>query len=248
MNAKRVRACLVSSTLAGVCFSGCATTVAPPTPQQVTPTRTVQPAHPEVILFPLWSLLPRQAAIWDQSSVPPPWIKSAPANPHSRKRTLASVSEAGTASAGRIIFPLWSLAPQYSQPWAITPSRLKPTPQAALRRSRTSHTKNLRRVRTSLGKKQRGVASWYGPGFHGRQTANGEIYDQYQLTAAHRTLPLGTWVAVKNPTNGKMIEVRINDRGPYIDGRIIDLSYAAAQALNMIKPGITQVEVEIIAP
>src|SRR5207247_1698433 len=77
---------------------------------------------------------------------------------------------------------------------------------------------------------QVGVASWYGPGFHGNRTANGEIYDQYELTAAHPSLPLGTRVMVTNLENGRAVQVRINDRGPFVGGRAIDLSYAAARA------------------
>src|SRR6266571_2294638 len=76
---------------------------------------------------------------------------------------------------------------------------------------------------------QVGVASWYGPGFHGNRTANGEIYDQYELTAAHPSLPLGTRVMVTNLENGRAVQVRINDRGPFVGGRAIDLSYAAAR-------------------
>lgn len=87
---------------------------------------------------------------------------------------------------------------------------------------------------------QRGVASWYGPGFHGRLTANGERYDMNELTAAHRTLPFGTQVLVRNPRNGKEVVVRINDRGPYVAGRVIDLSKAAARAVGI--DGIGTVE------
>jgi rare lipoprotein A len=93
---------------------------------------------------------------------------------------------------------------------------------------------------------QRGVASWYGPGFHGRRTANGEVYDQYELTAAHQTLPLGTRVLVTSLTNGRSVEVRINDRGPFIDGRVIDLSYGAARVIDMIGPGVMPVRVEVL--
>ncbi len=85
---------------------------------------------------------------------------------------------------------------------------------------------------------QTGVASWYGPGFHGRKTASGERYDQNAMTAASRTLPLGTRVKVTNLENGKTVEVTINDRGPYVDGRIIDLSRAAARKLGFRKAGI----------
>jgi rare lipoprotein A len=80
---------------------------------------------------------------------------------------------------------------------------------------------------------QAGVASWYGPGFNGRTTANGERFNTHALTAAHRTLPFGTKVRVTNKSNGRSVVVRINDRGPYVGGRVIDLSNASARALGM---------------
>ena len=79
-----------------------------------------------------------------------------------------------------------------------------------------------------------GIASWYGYPYHGRRAANGEIYDMEKLTAAHRTLPFGTWVRVTNLTNSKTVDVRITDRGPFIDGRIIDLSKAAAREIDQV--------------
>ncbi|HLK11791.1 MAG TPA: septal ring lytic transglycosylase RlpA family protein [Candidatus Binatia bacterium] len=97
-----------------------------------------------------------------------------------------------------------------------------------------------------VGGVQEGVASWYGPGFHGRRTANGEIFDQYELTAAHPSLPLGTRAVVTNLRNGRVVEVRINDRGPFVDGRVIDLSYAAARVLGMVGPGTARVRVEVL--
>jgi rare lipoprotein A len=93
-----------------------------------------------------------------------------------------------------------------------------------------------------------GIASWYGYPFHGRHAANGEVYDMEKLTAAHRTLAFGTRVRVINLHNERSVEVRITDRGPFIDGRIIDLSHAAAQAVDMVAPGITPVRLEIIGP
>jgi len=93
---------------------------------------------------------------------------------------------------------------------------------------------------------QMGVASWYGPGFHGKATANGEIFDQNELTAAHRSLPLGSRVMVTNLTNGRSVEVRINDRGPYVGGRAIDLSYAAARTIDMIGPGTVPVRIDVL--
>src|SRR5215469_13887337 len=92
---------------------------------------------------------------------------------------------------------------------------------------------------------QVGIASWYGHPFHGRPTASGEIYDMEKMTAAHRTLPLGTVVRVVNLGNGQKAEVRINDRGPFVQDRIIDLSHAAAQAISM--PGIANVRLEVIS-
>lgn len=92
-----------------------------------------------------------------------------------------------------------------------------------------------------------GIASWYGYPFHGRAAANGEIYDMEKLTAAHRTLPFGTWVRVTNLTNNKTVDVRITDRGPFIPGRILDLSHAAAQNIELIGPGIAQVRIDVIS-
>jgi len=95
---------------------------------------------------------------------------------------------------------------------------------------------------------QVGVASWYGPGFHGNHTANGEIYDQYELTAAHPSLALGTRVMVTNLENGRAVQVRINDRGPFVGGRAIDLSYAAAHSIGMVGPGTVRVRIEVLGP
>ncbi|CAH2807729.1 MAG: Rare lipoprotein A [uncultured Paraburkholderia sp.] len=91
---------------------------------------------------------------------------------------------------------------------------------------------------------QTGRASWYGRGFHGRRTANGECYDMHALTAAHRTLPLGSYVRVTNPATLTSVVVRINDRGPYARGRVIDLSMAAASALHMHHAGTARVQIE----
>jgi rare lipoprotein A len=91
------------------------------------------------------------------------------------------------------------------------------------------------------------MASWYGPGFHGNPTSSGEIYDQFDLTAAHRTLPLGTRVAVTHLASGRTVEVRINDRGPFVDDRIIDLSYAAAKQLQLVGPGTGRVRLEVLS-
>ena len=94
---------------------------------------------------------------------------------------------------------------------------------------------------------QYGVASWYGGEFHGRATSSGEIYDMYQLTCAHNTLPLGTVVMVTNLENGRSLELKVNDRGPFVKERIIDVSYAAAQMLGMWEKGTAPVKVEVVS-
>jgi rare lipoprotein A len=91
------------------------------------------------------------------------------------------------------------------------------------------------------------MASWYGPGFHGRKTANGETYDMHQLTAAHRTLPLGSVVQVRSLTTGRTVTVRVNDRGPFAKNRILDLSHAGARALGMVANGTDRVEIRVTA-
>jgi len=93
------------------------------------------------------------------------------------------------------------------------------------------------------GFQQRGIASWYGKDFHGKKTSNGETYDMYAMTAAHKTLPLGTYVLVRNLENNRKVEVRINDRGPFVRGRIIDLSYSAAREIGIVGPGTAEAEV-----
>jgi len=94
---------------------------------------------------------------------------------------------------------------------------------------------------------QEGNASWYGKKFNGKPTASGEIFDMYAMTAAHRTLPLGTRIRVKNLENGKTIEVKVNDRGPFVRGRILDCSYGAAKKLGYANAGITRVKIEVIS-
>jgi rare lipoprotein A len=93
-----------------------------------------------------------------------------------------------------------------------------------------------------------GLASWYGVPYHGRRTSSGEVYDMYQVSAAHREIPLGSWVEVTNLTNARSLTVRINDRGPFIEGRIIDLSYAAASLLGVTGPGVVPVKVRLSQP
>ena len=102
-------------------------------------------------------------------------------------------------------------------------------------------------MNTATGYQERGVASWYGKKFHGNLTSNRETYDMYSMTAAHKTLPLPTYVQVRNLRNNKSVIVRVNDRGPFVHNRIIDLSYAAAMKLDMIRDGTSLVEVTAIS-
>ncbi|BFM05446.1 septal ring lytic transglycosylase RlpA family protein [Halioxenophilus aromaticivorans] len=108
--------------------------------------------------------------------------------------------------------------------------------------------KKYRVLESEIGYKKRGVASWYGSKFHGHATSNGEIYDMYAMTAAHKTLPIPSYVQVKNLANGKTVIVRVNDRGPFHGNRIIDLTYAAAKKLDYLGQGTAQVEVTAIDP
>jgi len=97
-----------------------------------------------------------------------------------------------------------------------------------------------------IGYTEKGIASWYGIPYHGRRSANGEVYDMEKLTAAHRTFPFDTWVRVHDLDSGKQIDVRITDRGPFVKGRIIDLSKAAARNIEMLGPGLAKVRIEVI--
>ncbi len=108
----------------------------------------------------------------------------------------------------------------------------------------TSLTKGLADL--DVGLKERGIASWYGDDFHGLQTANGETFDMEAMTGAHRTLPLGTIVKVTNVTNGRQVKIKINDRGPYVGGRILDLSYGAAKELGMVGKGVAPIQIEVL--
>jgi len=101
-------------------------------------------------------------------------------------------------------------------------------------------------LKSAEGYVERGIASWYGPDFHGELTSTRETYDMYQMTAAHKTLPLPTWVEVTNLENGRKVRLRVNDRGPFKDERIIDLSYAAALKLDVVRNGTARVEVRAV--
>jgi rare lipoprotein A len=101
-------------------------------------------------------------------------------------------------------------------------------------------------LQSSDGYRERGIASWYGRDFHGKPTSGGEPYDMHAMTAAHKTLPIPTWVEVTNLSNGRSVTVRVNDRGPFVGDRLIDLSYQAALELDMIRAGTTRVQVRVL--
>ncbi|MGQ9425071.1 septal ring lytic transglycosylase RlpA family protein [Gilvimarinus sp. F26214L] len=126
--------------------------------------------------------------------------------------------------------------------------RWEPRTRAGNKSPYTVLGKTYEVMESSDGYRQRGSASWYGKKFHGAQTSNGEIYDMYGMTAAHKTLPIPTFVKVRNVANGKEVIVRVNDRGPFHGDRIIDLTYAAAKKLGFVEQGVATVEVEAINP
>ena len=115
------------------------------------------------------------------------------------------------------------------------------------KKSRTPHTPLPTAARPKVGWTQSGIASWYGIPYHGRQAANGEIYNMNELTAAHRTLPFGAMVKVTSASSNESVTVRITDRGPFVGDRIIDLSRQAAKQIDMIGPGIMKVKLQLIA-
>lgn len=127
---------------------------------------------------------------------------------------------------------------------ACTPSRPRPAP--GMPKAYKVLGAWYQPIRDAKGFTQEGIASWYGPNFHGKKTASGEIYDMHALTAAHTTLPLGTHVRVRNLSNGKEVTVRVNDRGPFVKGRIIDLSFMAAKTLDLIGKGTGRVAIRAL--
>ena len=118
-------------------------------------------------------------------------------------------------------------------------------PPAVVRPTQTAHPVDPQNISTANAY-QIGVSSYYGEQFHGRKTANGEVFNMYKLTAAHRVLPLGTIAKVTNLSNGRWVVVKVNDRGPFIEGRILDLSFAAALELEMVQAGTMKVMIEIV--
>ncbi len=128
--------------------------------------------------------------------------------------------------------------PRRAEPSSPESKKTKPT-----QRPYTVMGKTYYPMPSADGYQEKGLASWYGPNFHGKRTSNGEVYDMEAMTAAHKTLPLDTWVEITNLDSGSKAVVRVNDRGPFVDGRIIDLSKAAARELGVLGPGTARVEV-----
>ena len=126
--------------------------------------------------------------------------------------------------------------------------KVEPITKAGNKSPYTQFGKTNHVLRTSKGFRETGIASWYGTKFHGRKTSNGEVYNMYTMTAAHKTLPIPTYVRVTNQENGRSIIVRVNDRGPFHESRIIDLSYVAALKLGFAEQGTARVTIEAIDP
>ncbi len=169
---------------------------------------------------------------------------------------------AGTSVAGVfvvvlatvVLFSGCAVVSERDGPPAVEP---EPTPDAAVTQEPLSRYGNpdsyevfgqrYYTLKSSVGFRERGVASWYGKKFHGRRTSSGETYDMYQMTAAHKSLPLPTYVKVTNLENGRTATLKVNDRGPFHDNRVIDLSYAAALKLGVAEQGTALVEVEAVS-
>lgn len=141
-----------------------------------------------------------------------------------------------------LLFVLLTIAAGCASPPVSTVSYPEP-PQKTVPRPYRVGSVWYQPIVEAKGFRERGIASWYGKQFHGKQTSSGEIYNMYDMTAAHKTLPLGTYVRVKNLETKQIVDVRINDRGPFIRKRIIDLSYAAAKKIAIVGPGTGPVEI-----
>ena len=176
------------------------------------------------------------------------FMNYSPKKPRTQKIALAAVSVVGLVVAS------WACAPAHKiskHPERVSqmPSSSQPGP-SQLRRGGKPYTINgitYYPLSSAAGYMETGVASWYGPNFHGKKTANGEIYDMHGMTAAHKTLPLGSVVEVKRIDDSRTVVVRINDRGPFAHNRIIDLSHAAARLMGIVEEGTTMVTITALA-
>jgi rare lipoprotein A len=128
---------------------------------------------------------------------------------------------------------------------ALPPGPAGPAPKGTFK-PYTIAGKTYYPLSSAQGYRETGLASWYGPTFHGKKTANGEIYDMHAMTAAHKILPMNTYVRITRPDNGRQVTLRINDRGPFVGDRIVDLSRAGAEQLDMLGPGTAKVFLEVV--
>ena len=171
---------------------------------------------------------------------------------------IAGCAVVGGRNTGGVNPPPTPIAPPAAPTSVPTPAQIAAIPDAVPRfepRSRSGNPpfydvlgRRYAVLSSADGYVERGVASWYGPGFHGVSTSMGEPYDMYGMTAAHKTLPLPCYARVTNLSNGRSVVVRINDRGPFVANRLIDLSYSAAAKLDMLRGGTAMVEVRVVTP
>lgn len=164
-----------------------------------------------------------------------------------RDLTMTAVSQQTHRKPGRCLPVIWIAAAVLLTACSAFRPPQAPPPSEALSSSKSRPYKVMGQWyyprSDARGFRETGYASWYGKPFHGRKTANGETYDMYRVSAAHKTLPFNTVVRVRNLQNGAELDVRINDRGPFVRGRIIDLSYAAARKIGIVGPGTARVEI-----
>lgn len=130
--------------------------------------------------------------------------------------------------------------------WGCSPAPRYTVTGTAEQGMQTKNSSEVLIEKPAPGTKYRGLASYYADKYHGKQTASGEIFDMYGLTCAHNQLPFNTWLEVRNLKNNRTVIVRVNDRGPFIGGRVIDLSYGAAKELEMLKTGVQEVEITVL--
>ena len=160
--------------------------------------------------------------------------------------SLAGCMTSPTSSSGSVALPKASnSASSHDSTSAAAPNARTP-PDTPDRADNSEGASQAPADAAALKELERGQASWYGPRFHGRRTASGERYDQHALTAAHKTLPFGTVVRVRSLVTGRQVDVRVTDRGPFVRGRVIDVSRAAAEALGMMGLGVKQVSLHIV--
>ena len=161
------------------------------------------------------------------------------------KATFMRIFHTACAVLGSLVL-LWSLAGCMGSVEGPPHSASIPSKSTGTYRPYTINGQTYRPLRSANGYVEQGIASWYGSDFHGKPTANGERYDMYAMTAAHRTLPMNTKLMVTNLRNNKQTTVRINDRGPFVKNRILDLSFAAAKRLGVVGPGTAPVRIKAV--